>query len=71
MNLNSLQFEKLESCNNQSRAGPGHNALDLASHNDSFNLQSKSPNHNLMITPSVHDFPIRRGKIKKGDFDNY
>lgn len=24
-----------------------------------------------MITPSVHDFPLRGGKIKKGDFDNY
>ena len=24
-----------------------------------------------MITPSVHDFPHRGGKIKKGDFDNY
>ena len=62
MNLNSLKIEKMES-----RGGLD----DLNSRNDSFNLQTKSPNLNLMITPSVHDFPQRAGKIKKGDFDNY
>ena len=62
MNANSLKIEKMES-----RAGIN----DLTSNNDSFNLHNKSPTLNLMITPSVHDFPHRGGKIKTGDFDNY
>ena len=58
--FNSLNIEKIES-----RAGPA----DHHSNNESFNLNTKSPNLNLMITPSVYDFP--QGKIKQGDFDNY
>lgn len=58
--FNSLNIEKIES-----RAGP----TDHHSNNESFTLNTKSPNLNLMITPSVYDFP--QGKIKQGDFDNY
>lgn len=58
--FNSLNIEKIES-----RTG----AADQHSNNESFTLNTKSPNLNLMITPSVYDFP--QGKIKQGDFDNY
>ena len=46
--FNSLHIETKES-----RAG----AADQHSNNESFNLNTKSPNLNLMITPSVYDFP--------------